>query len=63
MQYRVRSECVECIRMLLTHGSDPNITSIGGYSALNLACRLGYMDIAEMLIEHGGTISYVSSKA
>ena len=55
MQYRPRSECVDCIKMLLEHGADPNITAIGGYSALNLACRLGYTDIAEELIEHGGT--------
>lgn len=42
---------VEMVAILLDHGADPSIINVKSQSALHMACGLGYLDVAEKLID------------
>jgi ankyrin repeat protein/zinc ribbon protein len=47
------------VRVLLTHGADPNAKLVLGGSLLTIAAERGYTDIVQALLEHG---AYVNAK-
>lgn len=44
----------QIVKLLLTHGADPNMVDAYGKTPLTLAKEKGYFAIAEILLDHGG---------
>jgi RNA polymerase sigma-70 factor (ECF subfamily) len=47
----------EIVRLLLDHGADPNSKAFAGASALDVARRRGYGDVAQLLLDAGADAS------
>jgi ankyrin repeat protein len=48
----------ETVRLLLSHGADPNATQVGGFTPLFSAATANRRDLAHMLIESGAKAHY-----
>lgn len=56
LHYAVESNHLEVVRFLLVNGTDPNMPSAAGHTALHLAAMRGGDAICELLVEHGAKL-------
>ncbi|XP_071963799.1 B-cell lymphoma 3 protein homolog isoform X2 [Antedon mediterranea] len=47
---------LDSVKLLLSHGADPDISDINGFSSLHTASACGYRNIASLLIINGGNL-------
>ncbi len=58
---RVEANDFEGCKAYLNRGAEVDFTSYENYTALNLAAKYNFADIAELLIEHGANVNYEGS--
>lgn len=51
--------CPGAVKMLLSHGADPNETDETDWSVLHTACAMGWEEVACLLVEAGADINRV----
>src|SRR6185436_822674 len=56
MLFAAREGCVDCVKVLVSSGADPNIVDPDQYSALVLALINGHFDVAGALIDAGANL-------
>ncbi|KAK1919563.1 hypothetical protein P3342_001855 [Pyrenophora teres f. teres] len=55
-----RAQCIECAKMLLKHGADPNLSAgPDSESPLSLAASQNYIDFVKLFLAHGGDAGFV----
>jgi len=54
--FAAREGCVECTKVLLSSGADPNIVDPDRYSPLVMALINGHLDVAAVLIDNGADL-------
>ena len=52
---------LECVKMLLEAGADVNAVSLGGLTALHIACRNDSIPVIELLLSQKGVATDVES--
>ncbi|KAL9584822.1 MAG: hypothetical protein Q9212_001889 [Teloschistes hypoglaucus] len=45
----------DIVKILLSHGANVNVVGCQGYTALKIAAKAGYDNVAKLLLEHGST--------
>jgi uncharacterized protein len=62
LEAAVNKSQVEAVRLLLTHGADPNIMGVHGeWPALTYAAGAGDLEIVKLLLAHGAKLNGASS--
>lgn len=62
LHYAAYQKYTECVNLLLVRGSEIDAMDDIGYTAVHLCAERGYVELLQVLLEHGARVKFTELK-